>query len=219
MEGASAELAAFSTEQRLQFIRSKLAKEHKSLSNWKRNWSIFIGVTGVAQLVAAIVWEDKVDLGIIDFDKDYHVDLYAGAVRAVIGLTAINFFPKPRVDLPPPEGNDCETLAAAEKALRDSAAHIAVGRAWHKHASLVALQTGFVLTVGIGWGRWGTAIAGALLAGTVGEIIIFTQPMGAVSAYDDYKAGKLGGSTGTSWRVAPSPIGQQGFGLSAVGTF
>ena len=219
MQGASPALENTSTQARLDYIRARLGSEKAALRTWKLAWGLGIAGVGLVQLGLATVWDDEVDLKVITLDEDYRIDLYVGAIRSVIGSASMGVFPKPRIDLPPQTGDDCETLAAAEKALRDSASHVRAGHAPIKHAGVLALNTAVLLVLGLGYDRWQTALVGAGVAIAVGELIIFTQPMGAVGALEDYKAGTLGDGSTTSWHIVPSPIGQMGLGLSAVGSF
>lgn len=219
MDGASAALERASTAERLDFIRTRLRAERRSMRKWKLAWSLTIAGIGLTQLGLALIWEDEVDLKVITLDEDYDIDFYAGAIRSVIGSSSMWLFPKPRIYLAPSSGDDCEALAAAEKALQKSASSTKAGRGFIKHAGVVALNLAYILTIGLAFDRWQSAILGGAGGVVVGEIIIYTQPTGAVDALADYRAGDLGTAAPTSWNLVPSPVGDHGFGLSLAGTF
>jgi len=85
----------------------------------------------------------------------------------------------------------CVSLAGAEELLLHDAANEAEGRSLLFHGGNVVVNAGVFFIIGAGFGHWTSATISMLTGIATGEIMIFTQPLGALNALQAYRRGDL----------------------------
>jgi hypothetical protein len=138
-------------------------------------------------------------------DPGERAELYVGAGEAVLGLVPVLLLPVPAIrDAERLDGllvttagdrERCALAREAEQLLRRSADDEAFARGWLAHALTVGVSGGGLLIVGLGYDRWGTGIAGALLGIAIGELEILSRPAGALRGLRIYES---------RWTAAPT---------------
>jgi hypothetical protein len=95
-------------------------------------------------------------------------------------------------------------LAQAEELLTRDAANEARGQSLLFHGGNVVFNAGLFFLIGAGFGHWTSATISLLTGIATGEVMIFTQPVGAVEALNDYRRGDFGTpSAGVRMGIAP----------------
>ena len=126
-----------------------------------------------------------------------------------------------------PGGDRCALLATAEAMLIADAKNERFGRSWLIHSGNLLVGVGAMLVLGLGYDRWGSGIANGIASVAIGEVMIFTQPVGLVRDLKRYRVGDLSQPTRRRKRIAwggapmvtPPGTGAGVYGLSLTGRF
>ena len=175
--------ATVDVETRLSFIERALEDGARKSTFWGAGWGTTYGVTAATLLIVSRFVEAETRL-----------DLYVGAASSTLGLL-IRAAIHPRVIREHrwvrrkirERGRTCETLNMAERALARSAKAERRGRSLMFHAGALVYNVGIGLVLGLGFKRPVSGIRQAAVGGTVGQIMILTQPMTSVRAMDRYR--------------------------------
>jgi hypothetical protein len=133
---------------------------------------------------------------------DERVDWYASAASAAIGIAPLLLTPLDVIDearglgaSPPsaylPHDRICGLLADAEMRLAHSADSEAAGRSWWMHVGNLAVNTGVLLFLGLGYRHWEAGAINGAVGMAIGEAMILTQPTGSVDALSSYRELRL----------------------------
>ncbi len=99
------------------------------------------------------------------------------------------------------------------------AANEAQGQSLLFHGGNVVVNAGIFFIIGAGFGHWTSATISLLTGIATGEIMIFTQPVGALRTLRQYRRGDFGSpSAGVRMGIAPL-IARDGSGLVLLLTF
>jgi hypothetical protein len=104
-----------------------------------------------------------------------------------------------------PEMDPCVSIARAEKMLVRDAANEAEGRSLLFHGGNIVVNAGIFLIIGAGFGHWTSATISLLTGIATGEIMILTQPTGALDALHAYRKSDLA-SRAAGTRIAVVPL-------------
>ena len=188
--GGEPALQRLNADVRLRFIRERLRVDARHARIWSYSWGTIYSAVATGQFVAAPLVSHASGL-----------DLYVGGGAALIGVIPVVFTPlkvmgdEERLDeleAENPQADPCATLAQAEKLLTRDAANEARGQSLLFHGGNVVLNVGLFLVLGAGFGHWTSATISLLTGLATGEVMIFTQPVGAVEALRDYRRGDFG---------------------------
>ena len=204
-------------EARLHFIQERLRADAHNAHIWGYAWGAIYAALATGQLVAAPLVSHATGL-----------DLYVGGGAALIGLIPLVVTPlkvmgdERRIDelaAEPPDTDFCVALARAEELLNRDAANEAQGQSMLFHAGNVVFNAGIFLVIGAGFGHWISATTSLFTGITTGEVMILTQPVGAVGALHQYRRGDLGSpSAGVHMEIAPL-IAKNASGMVLILTF
>jgi hypothetical protein len=198
--GAGAPLAALDPELRLRFIDGELAHSAHKAKAWTWGWSLALGAGTIANL-APIPY----------VPAEERVDWYTGAATTAVGVVPLVIAPldviadsrELRARLAARGGADvCALLADAETRLVRDAKNQADGQRWWLHVGNVVLNAGVGLFLIVGFHHWGAGIWNAASGAVIGEVIIFTQPTGAVDSLRRYRDGALDGAAAAATSVS-----------------
>jgi hypothetical protein len=189
---ADARLAALDPEVRLRFIDGELARSADRARVWIWGWGIALGVGTLGNLAP------------VPFVKaDQRIDWYTGAVTTGVGIVPLLIAPpdviadsralRARLGARGAATDACALLADAETRLVRDAKNQADGRRWWVHAGNVVLNAGVGLFLIVGFHHWTAGILNAVSGAAIGEVIIFTQPTGAIDGLRRYREGALDG--------------------------
>ncbi|HVU49861.1 MAG TPA: hypothetical protein VHL80_04195 [Polyangia bacterium] len=191
---AAAPVAALDPERRLRFIDAELARSAHHAKVWTWGWGVALGVGAVANL-APLLW----------VPKDERIDWYTGAFTNTVGVVPLLIAPldvigdsrELRARLAARDARDvCALLADAEARLVRDAQNQADGRRWWLHLANFALNAGVGLFLGVGFHHWGAGLFQFASGAVIGEVILFTQPTGAIDSLREYRDGELDGGAG-----------------------
>ena len=196
------------TEEGLALARERLRADAHDARMWAWGWGLGYSALALGQAGMALTRDDP----------GQRTELYVGAGKTVLGLVPVLFVPVPAVgDTGVLEGrlaavragdDRCVLQSEGARLLRRSAEDEAFSRGWLAHVATIAVNGGGLLIVGLGYHRWATGVAGALVGTAVGELQIFTRPTGALRA-----AHEAGG-----WTIAPTFDGGAA-GVLVAGSF
>lgn len=198
--------AADDVETRLSFIEASLKDGARKSTAWTAGWA------GAYGLAAATL------LGVSPFfAAETRIDLYIGAASATLGLI-VRSLGRPRVMKEHrwvqrkirENGRTCETLNMAERALARSAKSERRGRSIMFHAGALVYNVGIGLVLGVAFKRPLSGIRQAAVGGTIGQVMILTQPTTSVRAMDRYR--------GPRFTFTPLML-PRGAGLGIAGSF
>ena len=184
-------LGTLDPELRLRYIDAELARSAHKAQVWTWGWGIALGIGAVANL-APLLW----------VPKDERVDWYVGAFTNTVGIVPLVIAPldvigdsrELRARLATRGTTDvCVLLADAETRLVHDARNQADGRRWWLHVANFALNAGVGLFLGVGFHHWQNGLLQFSTGAVIGEIIIFTQPTGAIGSLRRYRDGDLAG--------------------------
>ena len=187
-------LGTLDPELRLRYIDAELARSAHKAQVWTWGWGIALGIGAVANL-APLLW----------VPKDERVDWYVGAFTNTVGIVPLLIAPldvigdsrELRARLAARDALDvCTLLADAETRLVRDALNQADGRRWWLHVANFALNAGVGLFLGVGFHHWGAGLFQFASGAAIGELIIFTQPTGAIDSLRRYRDGELDGGAG-----------------------
>jgi hypothetical protein len=188
--GASSErLGTLDPELRLRWIDAELGRSAHHANVWTWSWGIALGVGTFA------------NLAVIPYvDEDERIDWYTGAATTAVGIVPLLIAPldvvsdsrELRARLSARDTTDtCSLLADAETRLVRDAKNQADGQRWWLHAGNVLLNAGVGAFLIIGYHHWGAGIWNAASGAVIGEVIILTQPTGAIDSLRRYRDGAL----------------------------
>ena len=207
-------------EARLSFIRARLAHDARKARHWSLGFGTSYALLTAGSLVAAPLLRDRASVP----------DLYVNAGAGIIGFGLIAVSPLRVLDdqvaleatIAAGTTDRCQLLALAESYLMRDAKNEAFGRSWLIHSGNLLVGVGALLVLGLGYDRWGSGIGNGLGSIAVGELMIFTQPVGLVRDLRSYRAGDLRGPQPrrrrTAWLVTPN-ISTHIRGLNLIGRF
>jgi hypothetical protein len=189
-------------ESRLRFIRERLRIDARHARIWSYSWGAIYSALAVGQFVAAPLVSHASGL-----------DLYVGGGAALAGVIPLVVTPlkvmgdEERLDefeAETPTTAPCVALARAEELLNRDAANEAQGQSLLFHGGNVVVNAGIFLIIGAGFGHWTSATVSLLTGIATGEIMILTQPVGALKALRQYRRGELASpSAGVRIGIAP----------------
>ena len=196
-------------DDRLAFIESSLRTGARRSTAWAASWGTAYGLSMTTLLIVAPF-----------VDSGTKRDVYVGAFSSGIGfLFRLTVHPRViREDrwvrrLVRERGRTCETLNAAERALARSSKGERRGRSLLLHLGAVVYNVGVGLVLGLALKRPLSGIRQATVGGTVGQIMIVTQPVSSVRAHERYRLGAVP-------RLSFSPLVLPGgAGLTLTGGF
>ena len=175
---------------RLRFLRERLRDEARRARIWTWSWAgIYAGLTaGQLALTPA-------------FSKSQRRDYYVGAGSSFLGLAVVGVMPlqvmgdqrwlERRLAKAPPGTHECVLLAEAEQLLVRDAKNEAFGVSTLVHLGNILVNLGVFAALGFGFGHWPSGAISFTVGVAVGEVMIFTQPLGAVEDLRRYRAGEL----------------------------
>jgi hypothetical protein len=193
-------------ETRLSFIEASLRDGARKSTMWAAGWGTTYGLAaGTLLIVSRFV------------DPAMRVDLYVGAASSTLGLL-LRAAVHPRVIREHrwvqrkirEKGRTCETLNMAERALARSSKAERRGRSLMFHAGALVYNVGIGLVLGLAFERPVSGIRQAAIGGTVGQLMILTQPTTSVRALDRYR--------GPQFSFTPLML-PRGGGLGIAGAF
>jgi hypothetical protein len=155
-------------------IDAQLAADARPSFLWNTGWGIGLGVAAVGSGVFAL----KPEWAPIDVDRGLRAGLTVTAIKSVIGSAGRFVLPLKIRPIPPPTGDACADLAAAEAALAWTAGK-QKRTFWLNLIGATALHIGGGLVVGIGYDDWTTALIGLGTGLLVSGAIAITQPTGS----------------------------------------
>jgi hypothetical protein len=215
--GGEPVLQHLNAEARLRFIHERLRIDARHARMWSYSWGAIYSALTIGQLVAAPLVSHASGL-----------DLYVGGGSALIGVVPLVVTPlkvmgdEKRLDELEAEilqEDPCVALARAEELLNRDAANEAQGRSLLFHGGNVVFNAAIFLVIGAGFGHWTSATISLLTGIATGEVMIFTQPVGAVAALRLYRRGDLGSpSAGVRIGIAPLIV-KHGSGVVMALTF
>jgi hypothetical protein len=185
--GVAERTSTLDPELRLRWIDGELARSAGHARLWTGAWGVALGVGSVANLVP-LAW----------VPADQRVDWYTGAATTAIGVVPLIIAPldvvadsrelRARLGTRAP-GDTCALLADAETRLVRDAKNQADGQRWWLHVGNVVLNAGVGLFLIVGFHHWAAGIWNAASGAVIGEVIIFTQPTGAIDSLRRYRDG------------------------------
>ena len=215
--GGEPALQQRSAEARLHFIHDRLRADAHNAHIWGYFWGAVYSALATGQLVAAPL-----------VSRASGLDLYVGGGAALIGLIPLVVTPlkvmgdERRLDelaAAPPEIDPCVALARAEELLERDAANEAQGQSLLFQGGNLVFNVGIFLVIGAGFGHWISATTSLFTGITTGEVMILTQPVGAVRVLHQYRRGDLGAlSAGARVGIAPL-VAKNASGMVVVLTF
>jgi hypothetical protein len=191
ISGGDPSLADVDTEERLRFIRERLAHEAGRARVWSEVWSLGWGLLTGAQLALIPIFDDE----------GTQVDMLVGAGSSAIGLAGQLLLPlKVKSDQPRLEEHlagsagdpdRCALLRRAEEVFIQDAENEAEGKSWLMHGANVLVNTGVLLILGLGFDRWESGAINAAAGLVLGETMILTQPAGLEDDLERYRKADL----------------------------
>jgi hypothetical protein len=174
-------LAQIDPQTRMLFLLRALDQNAGHLQTWSLIWGTTYAAAMPAQLVALPLVHGPV-----------RIDLTAGAIAAGVGTASLYLLPlritsqaglahKDVLDPDP-----CVALARVEARFFETAEIDRLSGGWIAHAGNVAINTALALILGVGYGRWVSALISAIVGLSVGEANLLTQPHELVSAERGY---------------------------------
>jgi hypothetical protein len=193
--------ATTSDEERLHFLQGILLEE----SDHARTWSlVFAGSYALLTVV---------QLAIIPlFPAHEKVDWYLGAISSGIGAMGLSAIPLdvlesgPRFDRQVRSAaaeDACRLITEGERLLVLGAKEERDGVAWYYHVGNVVVNSAIALILGLGYGRWESAMINLGVGVAVGELNILTSPFHLVAANERYH--RLATPTALSLRLQAGP--------------
>ena len=201
--GGQPALQHLQAQTRLRFIRERLRSDAHHARVWSYSWGAIYSSLAIGQFVAAPLVAHA-------SGPDY----YVGGGASLIGLVPLVVTPlKVMADEERLEESKAETLGAdpcvslawAEALLIRDAANEAEGRSLLFHGGNIVVNAGIFFIIGSGFGHWTTATISLLTGIATGEIMILTQPVGALNALHAYRNGDLTSPTAV-FRIAMVPL-------------
>ncbi len=179
-------------------IRTHLDDEHRRGRRWDLGWAIGLGVVAVGE--AGLALTDTAPLG-GEYTDALDASLWIGSIKSTLGVIARGVVGMKVVRVGAATGDACADLAAAERALRETAKHEKVSF-FLTHAAGVVLNAAGALYLGLHEDDWGEAAVSTALGYPVSLAIAYTQPRRSWKAVRDGSLLAPTASTVT-WRADP----------------
>jgi hypothetical protein len=208
--GGDATLEHVDAAVRLDFIRSTLADQARRASFWNWSWR---GIFAASTVYSVAISQTS-------NDGSTTRAAYADAAKSAIG-TISKFVDPLRIEQEESGTQEgCSSLAEAEAALLQSARNQQRGKGLLTHAGVLGLNLASSLVLVFGYGDSREALISGAVGALAGEIMIYTQPNGAMRALKRYKAGDVPRprSAGLSVGVVPM-VGTETVGLTLTMRF
>jgi hypothetical protein len=200
--GGEPALQRLNADVRLRFIRERLRVDARHARIWSYSWGTIYSALATGQFVAAPLVSHASGL-----------DLYVGGGAALIGMIPLVFTPLKvmgderrlgELEAEASQTDSCAALSQAEELLTRDAANEARGQSLLFHGGNVVFNAGLFFLIGAGFGHWTSATISLLTGIATGEVMIFTQPVGAVETLRDYRRGDFGTpSAGVRMGIVP----------------
>jgi hypothetical protein len=219
ISGGQPALEQIDVEQRLQFIRDRMAHDAALARTWSNAWTITWGLLTGGQLALVAF-----------FDGDAQADLYVGAGSSFIGFAGQLILPlsiksdqtklENHVKMVGRAAERCKLLEHAEKVFIENAENEADGAHWLMHGANVLINVGAMLILGLGYDRWDSGAINAAAGIALGELMIFTQPTGLVDDLERYRRGDISQPDKAAWHWNLAPvISHNAYSLQLVVSF
>jgi hypothetical protein len=167
---------------RVERIGAALAEDAADAELWTGAWLLTYAAITAGQLGALVLLDDPGE----------RTDLYVGIAGSFGALAGIPLFPLAVLEdgplLATYDADVCRELAIAERTLERDAENEAMGVAWFVHVANVAVNLALGLLLGVGYDRWLSAAISAASGTAIGELMLFTQPTGAIDALEEMRA-------------------------------
>jgi hypothetical protein len=206
-------LQARSLDERLRYIDQRLQADAANARIWKYSWASIYAALAVGQFTAAPL-----------VSRSTAKNLYVGGSAALIGLAPLLITPLKVIkdsrrvsELAAHPGDDpCAALFEIEELLKRDAENEALGRSALFHGGNVVFNLGLFFLIGAGFGHWTSATISLLTGIATGEIMIFTQPTGALRTLSEYRSGnfQVQPSRAAVWPVPLLAPGLAGIGFT-----
>lgn len=196
--------------ERMAFLRARMELGARRSRAWSFGWGITYGAAAVA-LAAAIPF----------LDKGTRIDLAFGLASTATGVLA-RAVSRPYVfravrRVRKIDGHTCVDLHTVELELVRAAEWERRGRRWFLHLAAFTYSVGMGLTLGLAFKRPVQGNRQTAIGGTVGQMMLVTQPMVMVDTLEHYRQGDVV-TPPRSMSIAPL-MHPGAFGLSMAGTF
>lgn len=191
--GGLRRLSAVALEHRLQFLHATLSNQATQTRYWNRAFPILGGAVAGSQAALAVTTSQTGRAG----QPNARAAYWLNAIRGVLGV-ALTMNRRLRIVLPAPSlaADPCQRLALAEAALQATAQRQAAEQAPTRHLLIGGVSLASALILGLGFNEWrrGWASGALFLAG--GELRYWTQPTGAIEAWNQYRRDQFGSPSG-----------------------
>ena len=217
LAGGQPALQHLEAHTRLGFIRERLRSDAHHAWAWSYSWGAIYSSLAIGQFVAAPL-----------VSHASGPDFYVGGGASLIGLVPLVVTPlkvmadEERLEdseVEAPGADPCVPLAWAEALLIRDAANEAEGRSLLFHGGNMVVNAGIFFIIGSGFGHWTTATISLLTGIATGEIMILTQPVGALNAMQAYRNGDLASSKATVRMAIVPLVARKASGVVLVLTF
>ena len=207
---AAAQTCGADAEARSTGIRRFLDREAKRARTWDLTWALVLGAAAAGQgALLAAEWHP-----LNDYDDDVRAGLIVGTSKAGIATLPHIILPLKIVRPAAPSGDACADLAAAERALRETAKNEKKAFILN-HVGNVVLSGGGLLILGLGFDTWKEGATSAATGYPTGLLVTYTLPR---ASWKVVRGGYLEQETALDLRIAPA-IGPGFAGLVVGGYF
>lgn len=181
ISGGDAALEQVDAATRMDFIRRTLADQTRRASFWNWSWrGIYAGSTVL-----------NVAISQTSNDGSSTRAAYTDAAKSAVGVIS-KFVAPLRIEQVASDSQDgCRSLAEAEEALVQSARNEEFGKGLLTHAGVLGTNLVGSLVLAFGYGDSKEALISGAVGALVGEVMIYTQPSGAIRALQRYKVGNV----------------------------
>jgi hypothetical protein len=201
-------------EARSESIRAFLDREAARARVWDLGWGIGMGAAAAGQGALIVAEWHPID----DFNDDVEAALYVGMGQSVLAGGSHVVLPL-QVERPPAAtGDACADLAAAERALRETAGHQKEAFILN-HVGNAVFSVAGLLILGLGFDTWSHGATSAATSFATGLVTTYTMPRASWKAVRR-GWGSSSGTGGASLQLRVTPLGGAGVtGLMLGGVF
>ncbi|MDB4996360.1 MAG: hypothetical protein JWM74_3792, partial [Myxococcaceae bacterium] len=204
LTGGTRSLQAISAERRLAFVVATVRDQARRARTWSLAWTLTGLGLSAANFTLAGLTDDRADR--VDRIIAGSSSLTLPAAMLIDPLRVVSDQPKLEVLLDAVDwrrgGMECLVLGRAEDFLVRDADDEHRHARFSSHLLGIGYNIGVALVLGLGLGHWRAAILNGVGGILISEARLLTQPTGAVSALERYRAGDLGDSTLTARPVS-----------------